>query len=364
MQGVLDGIKGLLGGDRANDGPETDRVEVIDAESLEVAGFALGDPLAGDEQVRRLEPLLRPLEVPLFAKVFDFTADTREEEALADEVLSELSVAVAAGEQVLYVIRTPGLHYIVMKDIALGENMPSVPPPAAKWFYINEEGASTGPVSMATLRGMEAYGELRPESLVWAFPMESWKPLSEQVDLLSQIENNPTSAPAPVGQQQQLHDKTIQGQRISDAEILNNLKRHEEDFAREIRDAQRNAQQKSRLMEGIDQASALHAKHRGPRVGCDCLCGFAGTARGKAALPPVQVRAATLWANADSKSREIDPFRHLGDNERDFEIQTSSIQEYTPGAIPITEVYVSAHGERQIVRRLYSTPTLLAKVTS
>lgn len=69
--------------------------------------------------------------------------------------------------------------------------MSEQPGTAANWFY-GQQGSQSGPVDLATLRGMAASGQLQPTDLVWREGMPDWLPASTVPEVFS-------GAPSPIG---------------------------------------------------------------------------------------------------------------------------------------------------------------------
>eukprot|EP00966_Prymnesium_polylepis_P293955 6788835-Prymnesium_polylepis.1 len=87
------------------------QIQIVEAETIEQAGFVLGEPLGADPLVRQLVPVEGA--GLFFCKIFDFHSSNRPPEMQHLEVQAEISEACAQGETVVRVFHTPGVVYMV-----------------------------------------------------------------------------------------------------------------------------------------------------------------------------------------------------------------------------------------------------------
>jgi hypothetical protein len=67
---------------------------------------------------------------------------------------------------------------------------------ATEWYYADDDGEQSGPVSIQMLNGLFKAGGVNPETLVWNETMDDWKELKAIPNIFAPIDNKPPP-PAP-----------------------------------------------------------------------------------------------------------------------------------------------------------------------
>ncbi|GMI39907.1 hypothetical protein TeGR_g12161, partial [Tetraparma gracilis] len=65
-----------------------------------------------------------------------------------------------------------------------------------EWFYADDDGEQSGPVSVQMLHGLFQAGGVNPDTLVWNEGMEGWVELGDVENVFADISASPPTAPA------------------------------------------------------------------------------------------------------------------------------------------------------------------------